>query len=238
MQTRSETTMSVSDNKLTDALIGAAAGAVGVWVLDRLDWFFWSRETPETRRQTTAVRPGGEPPAHVVATQLERLVGADTSQSAEVADKIEHLDTEGLRGDRHYVAGAIVHYGIGIGPAALYSIIQDKLPLPGPARGALYGLTLFITQDEGMNALTGLGAKPRQYPWQAHARGLITHLAYGIVTDGAISMMKKQARSGSDRPRSATGGRTMRTNHEQSSLRHAAAGRTGSSTSGAAASIH
>ena len=195
MQTQSRTAND-ANSMLTDALIGAAAGALGVWVLDRLDWFMWRDESPETRRQTTAVRPGGEPPAHVFASKAEKLAGVEPSDSAEVASRIEHLDTEGLASNRHYAAGKAVHYGIGIGPAMIYSIVQDKLPLPGPARGALYGLTLFLTQDEGINAISGISARPQQYPWQAHARGLIAHVAYGIVTDAATTIMKKALRSG------------------------------------------
>lgn len=186
---------SSGNDTLTHALIGAAAGAIGVWVLDRLDWFMWSHEAPETRRQTTAARPHGEPPAHVAATKLEAALGADASASDGVAEKIEHLDTDGLWRDPHYPAGAAIHYGLGVGPGAIYSVVQEQIPLPGVVRGALYGLTLFITQDEIANSVTGLAAKPRQYPWQDHARGLIQHIAYGIATDAAISFAKRQLRS-------------------------------------------
>lgn len=198
MQTRSDATTTNGSGMLADALIGAAAGALGVWVMDRFDWFMWSRESPETRRRTTAARPGGESPAHAVATKLKTLVGADGSGSAEVAEKIERLDAQGLWGDRHHVAGTAVHYGIGMGPAAIYGIYRDKLPLSGAARGALYGLTIFLTHDEAVNAMTGLSGRPQDYPWQAHARGLITHLVYGVVTDAATSVLKKQVRSRRD----------------------------------------
>lgn len=64
---------SKGSNPLADAAIGAFAGAIGVWAMDRLDWFMWRRESPATRRRTTAVRPGVEPPAHVITTKLEKL---------------------------------------------------------------------------------------------------------------------------------------------------------------------
>lgn len=37
-----------------------------------------------------------------------------------------------------------------------------------------------------MNILSGFGAKPQAYPWQAHARGLIAHLVYGAVLEGTL----------------------------------------------------
>jgi hypothetical protein len=49
---------------------------------------------------------------------------------------------------------------------------------------------LFLVQDEAVNAATGLSARPGQYPWQAHARGLVAHLVYGLVTDGVLRLLK------------------------------------------------
>jgi hypothetical protein len=189
---------SKGSNLFADAAIGAFAGAIGVWAMDRLDWFMWRRESPSTRRRTTAVRPEGEPPAHVIATKLEKVSGMHVEGAAEVPGQFEQLDTRGLSGNRHHMIGTAVHYGIGVGPASIYGVIQDRLPLSGPARGALYGVTLFFAQDEGANALTGLSAKPREYPWQDHARGLLAHIAYGIVTEAVVTIVKKQLASSRD----------------------------------------
>lgn len=165
------------------ALMGAAAGAVGTWALDRADWRMWNHESDGARLQTTAVRPGGEPPAHVLVSKAERAFGFK------------------LTPDQHDAAGLAVHYGIGIGPAVAYSIYRDQLPGRGPLRGALYGLSLFLMQDEVINAAAGLGAKPNEYPWQAHARGLVSHLVYGVVTEMVLNLIEDtmQSRSAADR---------------------------------------
>ena len=55
--------------------------------------------------------------------------------------------------------------------------------------GTLFGLGLFLVHDEGLNTITGTGAKPQEYPWQAHARGLIAHLVYGLVLEGTMRMI-------------------------------------------------
>ena len=57
------------------ALAGAAAGAFGVWALDRADWFMWNRESDDTRNQTIAARPGGEPPAQALVSRIEGATG-------------------------------------------------------------------------------------------------------------------------------------------------------------------
>ncbi len=162
---------------VSKAVMGAAAGAVGTWALDRADWLMWNNESEEARLQTNAVRPFGEPPAHALVSMVEEALGIEMTP------------------EQHELAGVAVHYAIGISPAIVYAIVRDKLPVRGPARGLLYGLGLFLLQDEGVNAATGLSAKPQDYPWQAHARGLVSHLVYGVVTEVVLDAMDRSLRS-------------------------------------------
>jgi hypothetical protein len=41
----------------TDMLLGAVAGAVGVWVMDQVGWFNYRHEDPKARRRTQQVCP-------------------------------------------------------------------------------------------------------------------------------------------------------------------------------------
>lgn len=166
-----------SHGLISKAIIGAAAGAVGTWALDRADWAMWRHENEDARRRTRSVRPFGEPPAHVLVRKVERSLGLTPTP------------------EQHDFAGLLTHYAIGVGPAIAYAMVRDKLPVQGPVRGLLYGLTLFLLQDEGLNAVTGLGARPRDYPWQAHARGLVSHLVYGVVTELALDFIEQSVQS-------------------------------------------
>lgn len=150
---------------------GLMAGAVGVWALDRIDWFMWNREDPKTQARTTAVRPNGEPPAQALVSKIE-----------------DATDTR-LEPSTHEAVAQVVHYSIGIAPAIGYALFRDRLPVSGVARRALYGTGLFLMQDEALNTVTGLGAKPGAYPWQAHARGLVAHTVYGVVTELALNLV-------------------------------------------------
>lgn len=155
-----------------DLALGAAAGAAAVWVMDRVDWFMFLNEDPRARRHTQRVREGGEDPAHVLAARLERMTGTRLSR------------------DGHHVAGQAIHYGIGIAPAALYGALRDRVPYLGAGRGALYGLGMFVVEDEVANPVAGLARGPFAYLWQAHARGLVAHLVLGVVTDAAFSLLR------------------------------------------------
>jgi hypothetical protein len=161
---------------LATALIGAAAGAVGTAALDSVDWFLWNREDPASKRRTEAVRPGGEPPADVLVGRIEDALGADVDKGT------------------HQKRGAAMHFAIGIAPAVGYALAREQLPVRGIARGALFGFGLWLLQDEVLNSLTGLGAKPQNYPWQAHARGLAAHLAYGVATEAALELADRVQR--------------------------------------------
>lgn len=153
-----------------DLLKGAVAGAAAVWVMDRLDWFAFMHENPRARAQTERVRPGGMDPAHVAVRRAAEMVGMDGPAQPNAA-------------------GVAVHYSLGIGPGALYAAMRDRAEGLGIARGPLYGLGLFLIQDEAINSVSGLSARPSQYPWQAHARGLAAHLVYGVVTELALNAM-------------------------------------------------
>jgi uncharacterized membrane protein YagU involved in acid resistance len=155
---------------LATALAGAAAGAVGTAALDSVDWFLWDREAPSSKRQTEEVRPGGEPPADVLVGRIEEAADAETSERT------------------HHRRGVAMHLAIGIAPAVGYALAREKLPVKGVTGGALFGLGLWLLQDEVLNSVTGLGAKPQDYPWQAHARGLAAHLVYGIATELALGV--------------------------------------------------
>jgi hypothetical protein len=60
-------------------------------------------------------------------------------------------------------------------------------------RGTLYGLALFLIQDEFINSLVGFSGRPEEYPWQVHARGLVGHLVYGVVADVTLDLLDRGA---------------------------------------------
>jgi uncharacterized membrane protein YagU involved in acid resistance len=152
--------------------MGAAPGAIGVWALDRLDWFLYDRMSDADHDRTRAARPNGEPPAEALVTALSAAGGMELSPRT------------------HAAASMATHYTIGIAPAVGYALLRDRLPGHGVARGAAYGALLFALQDEGLNTVTGLGGRPGDYPWQDHARGLAAHLLYGVATEAALNVME------------------------------------------------
>lgn len=153
---------------LADVLIGAAAGAAAVWAMDRVDWFNFRREASEARQRTQAIRPGGMDPAHVIADTAARSLGQELKPREENG------------------GGKTVHYALGTISGALYGTLRHRVPAVTAGGGTLFGLGMFFLQDEGLNAMLGLSAKPRRYPWQTHARGFVAHAVYGLVLNAAL----------------------------------------------------
>lgn len=152
----------------TTLALGALAGVLGVWALDRLDWALWRRQPAEAKARTVAVRPGGEPPAQALVTRIEGALGTPLSPAA------------------HEAASQVVHYAIGVGPAIAYAFARPHLPGPSLLRGVLFGVGLWAVQDEGLNTVTGLGAEPGDYPWQDHARGVAAHALFGVTVETVL----------------------------------------------------
>ncbi len=156
-----------------DLLMGALAGVVGVWALDRLDWFLMDREPERARRQTRLARPDGQDPAHVIANRAARAVGARLSPG------------------QPHPTGLAVHYGLGVMMGAAYAALRLRVGAVGAGRGVPFGLAMFALQDEGLNTLLGTGGPPVRYPWQTHARGAVAHALFGFVTDAVLRLLSR-----------------------------------------------
>jgi hypothetical protein len=147
-----------------DMIRGAFAGAVATFVMDRVDWFLYDHVPRTARHRTWAVRPEHKDPAHVIASRTSEALGAGPIP-------------------QFHPAGMAVQYGIGSAPAALYGALRSRVPGVAAGRGLAYGLAMFILEDEIANPVAGFAAPQQRYPWQAHGRGLVSHLVYGFVTD-------------------------------------------------------
>ena len=160
---------------VADLVKGAIAGTVAVWLMDRVAWDMYRSESREAYRQEKAAQVDGMYASHVAADRAAEAAGIE------------------LSGRQLDVAGQVVHYATGIVPGALYGALRNRVDGVGAGRGLLYGLGLFAVVDEGAVPLLGLASGPTAYPWQAHARGLVSHLVLGAITDTVIDVLDRVA---------------------------------------------
>lgn len=160
-----------------DLVRGAVAGFVATWIMDRLDWFMYEHEGEDVHQRTWAARPRHMDPAHVMAAEGAQAAGVDLPP--------RQLET----------AGAAVHYALGVAPAMIYGATRTRVPGLGAGRGLGFGLGMFVIEDEALNPALGFAAGPTRYPWQPHARGLVAHMVYGLVTDAALRALTPKVKS-------------------------------------------
>lgn len=162
---------------ILDALRGAAAGAVGVFAMD----FFVT--DPMYRHESRA------------AYGREKKAQVDGKWAAQAAVmKITHKTGIHLSERQNFLGGQVVHYVMGIGPGAIYSVLRRRMPVVAKGRGLLYGFALFILADEITVPAAGATSGPTKYPWQNHLRGLLGHLMMGYATHTAIEELEFRAR--------------------------------------------
>ncbi|RDV11309.1 DUF1440 domain-containing protein [Pontibacter diazotrophicus] len=157
-----------SKNIAAELVKGAIAGAVSVWVMDRITWYMYKNEDPKAYLQEKKAQVHGKYVADVAV------------------DKVLEATGEELTDKQRWMAGRGVHYFLGMAPGMLYGVLRHKVKGLDTGMGALYGFGLFVVMDEILAPALGLSSGPMAYPWQAHVRGLAGHLAVGMVTDGVL----------------------------------------------------
>ena len=80
-----------------------------------------------------------------------------------------------------------------------WALWDREAPGARRVRGLACGLGLFVAVDEGVVPALGLASGPAAYPWQAHARGLVTHRALGVVTHATLGALDRALDGGPTR---------------------------------------
>jgi uncharacterized membrane protein YagU involved in acid resistance len=75
-------------------------------------------------------------------------------------------------------------------PGAIYAEQSKKHAWLRAGRGAGYGLALYLLNDLLVARLLGIAGPQREYPWQAHARGVVGHVVLGVVTEATLNAVE------------------------------------------------
>lgn len=153
-------------------LRGLVAGAIGAFVMDRVTWAMQDRQRRSALREERAAWPDRLDVSHALGRKLARGIGLRVARN------------------QPSTLGIGTHYMLSIGPALLYAAMREADMRFAKDRGLLYGLLIFVLWDETLSAATGIAGRPSEYPWQAHMRGLVGHLALGFATHLALKALE------------------------------------------------
>ena len=154
-------------------LKGALAGALGMYAMCKTSWYLYKNENPLAYKKEKEAQKEGNYVPH------EMIKKATDAMGVELSDY--QLDR----------AGKATQLMLGILPGVLYGAMHHKADKLGFWRGSVFGIATFALVDELLAPLAGVASGPTAYPWQAHARGFVDHLVYGVTTDSALRLMDK-----------------------------------------------
>lgn len=148
---------------LQDALIGAAAGAVGTVALDVATY------TDMALRG----RPSSNTPATLAGILAGKVGLSLSSGNAGSNDEVAQNRKSGL--------GALLGYLTGLGVGTAYGLLRSQLDdLPGPLAGVGVGLAAMAASDVPI-VISG-ASDPTKWGLSGWAADAIPHLIYGLVT--------------------------------------------------------
>ena len=151
-----------------DVAIGAAAGALGTYLMDQATTAFYEREPEGVQKRENAAR--GEKTAY--------------ESAAEKAAQLAGLE---LNDEDRKAVGQAIHWSLGITAGVAYGALRHALPRAPIGSGLAFGALFWLAMDEGALTLLGLTPPPKEFPWQTHARGLVGHLVLGMVLEGTVA---------------------------------------------------
>jgi len=156
---------------LGDATRGAIAGAAATWAMDQVTTVMLAVQAPEVTAQEEAAQANGK------------------SSVSNLVDRVEAETGLVVPPARRPLVEQAVHYALGAVPGALYGVFRRWIPFARARSGLVYGLGLFVVNDEYLNTRLGLASAPRAYPPETHLRGLAGHAVLGVGTESAIQLL-------------------------------------------------
>lgn len=156
---------------------GITAGVVGTAALVGTRSLLYRLESDEVRQREVAVR--GENQQTPLQTPVRQVHG-----------KLRDGD---LSEEQEARWGKRLAWGLGIAGVAAYALARERLAPISRGAGIPFGLGVFLLEDELLFPLLGWAKGPKEYPWQAHARGLAAHAAYGVAAESTLRLLDRRA---------------------------------------------
>jgi hypothetical protein len=153
---------------IVDAALGAASGLAASWVMSLLYKPIMRAGDDETRRREKEAQAGMPPATIKAAEAAAKVVGSELPPDRK----------------KQALGGKVVHYAYGTLWGAAFAVaaraVAPRVPL---ATGLAFGAALWLVSDELLVPLLRFSHAPARYPPSTHAKGLASHLVYGVATD-------------------------------------------------------
>jgi hypothetical protein len=154
---------------------GALVGLAATQALDGIGQYWYDHEPLEVRAKEDAAR-NYRHVYEVAVSRMARLFGRTLDREEEQVYGWRFHKAFGLLGGLGYVA------------------LRRQFPKVGLLRGFLFGTAFFLLVDELMMPLLKWSPGPRKFNWRVHARGGVSHVAYGVAAESLYRALENHAR--------------------------------------------
>jgi hypothetical protein len=161
-------------NLIIDTAVGTAAGYAGSQALSKTSAFFHKNTDPEKLQREKEIEP--LPPIMVLVKKAEAILGVELDQKQE-QKAAKYLD-----------------YALSIAMATLYVRTARRWPLSWFTGGVVFGTFFWAAWDEGISPALGLVGDNKKYPAEAHVRGLLSHVAFGLAAAAVARALGTKSR--------------------------------------------
>lgn len=138
----------------------ALAGLSATLLMEYASGWMYEREDTPARAREERLRP--EMPTTALVRKSATLLGHELAN-----ERAERL-------------GMVSHYTFGAA-GGLIATLLTAVGFPPVKAGLAVAIAMSVIVDEGLNTVLGLTPPPREFPWQAHARGAAAHAVYGAA---------------------------------------------------------
>lgn len=157
-----------------DLLFGAAAGALGSWLMS------------PAMSGLAKLQPDRDKEAERHASLEEDA----TVHAAQAIARPLHVELDQAQKQK---AGTAVHFGYGTVWGIGYALLARRYDTKPVLSGLALGTALWALGDEIMVPMFGWAPKAQQLPASAHGKALGAHLAYGAVVDTTLRLLHAAA---------------------------------------------
>jgi uncharacterized membrane protein YagU involved in acid resistance len=144
------------------AMIGSVAGVAALQTFDRVTAYMYQHTNCEDIRREEAIE--AREPLVVLAQKVAEHLGVTLTSEQE-----KHL-------------AKYINYAFSMGMGTLYVTTARRWPLGWLAGGSAFGVMFWLLMDETVSPALGLVGDNRKYPSEAHVRGVVAHIAFGVTT--------------------------------------------------------
>ncbi|MFL5369468.1 MAG: hypothetical protein ACJ78Z_04695 [Myxococcales bacterium] len=121
----------------------------------------------------------------------ENIVRRNRHAYERAVEQMAELRGKSLSRRQRKMYGWRFHKAFGLLGGLQYVAMRRRNPRIGAGLGLLFGAAFFLFADEILVPLMRWTPGPRAFSWKVHARGAVSHIAYGVAAEATARLLDR-----------------------------------------------